>query len=192
MTLTKQNINTLLALCNDGNQLAQLEVYNRYQQAMYNTALRIIKDTAEAEDIMQESFITAFNKLGTLKEASTFGSWLKRIVINNSISQFNKSKRFVSLNDDDILQGNLEEEPYEESFSVGSDEDYTNTKANRVLNCMDDLNDKYRQILNLHFIEGFDYEEICEIQQISYANCRTTISRAKESLRKKLILENEV
>ena len=80
----------------------------------------------------------------------------------------------------------------EESFSVGSDEDYTNTKANRVLNCMDDLNDKYRQILNLHFIEGFDYEEICEIQQISYANCRTTISRAKESLRKKLILENEV
>ena len=51
---------------------------------------------------------------------------------------------------------------------------------------MDDLNDKYRQILNLHFIEGFDYEEICEIQQISYANCRTMISRAKESLRKKL------
>lgn len=192
MTLTKQNINTLLALCNDGNQLAQLEVYNRYQQAMYNTALRIIKDTDEAEDIMQESFITAFNKMGTLKEASTFGSWLKRIVINNSINQFNKSKRFVSLNDDDILQGNLDEEPYEESFSVGSDEDFTKTKANRVLNCMADLNDKYRQILSLHFIEGFDYEEICEIQQISYANCRTMISRAKESLRKKLILENKV
>ncbi len=187
MTLTKQNINTLLVLCNDGNQLAQLEVYNRYQQAMYNTALRIVKDTAEAEDVMQESFITAFNKLDTLKEATTFGSWLKRIVINNSINQFNKSKRFVSLNDDDILQGNLDEEPYEESFSVGSDEDFTKTKTNQVLNCMDELNDKYRQILNLHFIEGFDYEEICEIQQISYANCRTMISRAKESLRKKLI-----
>ena len=59
MTLTQQNINTLLVLCNKGNQLAQLEVYNRYQQAMYNTALRIVKNTAEAEDVMQESFITA-------------------------------------------------------------------------------------------------------------------------------------
>lgn len=188
MTLTKQNINTLLVLCKDGNQLAQLQVYNRYQQAMYNAAFRIVKNTAEAEDIMQESFITAFNKLHTLKEASTFGSWLKRIVINKSINQFNKSKRFVSLNDDDRLSNDLDNEPIEESFSVGSDEDFTHTKANQVLKCMDDLNDKYRQILNLHFIEGFDYEEICEIQQISYANCRTMISRAKESLRKKLII----
>tara|TARA_B100000809_G_scaffold174304_1_gene171574 strand:+ start:456 stop:1028 length:573 start_codon:yes stop_codon:yes gene_type:complete len=187
LTLTKQNINTLLVLCNDGNQLAQLEVYNRYQQAMYNTALRIVKDTAEAEDMMQESFITAFNKLHTLKDNSTFGSWLKRIVINNSINQFNKSKRFVSLNDNDRLSNELNEEPIEDSFSGVSDEDFTQLKTKQVLNCMDDLNDKYRQILNLHFIEGFDYEEICEIQQISYANCRTMISRAKESLRKKLI-----
>ena len=154
---------------------------------MYNTAFRIVKDTAEAEDIMQESFITAFSKLNTLKEASTFGSWLKRIVTNKSINQFNKSKRFVSLNDDDRLTNELDEEPIEDSFSGVSDEDFTKLKANQVMNCMNDLNDKYRQILNLHFIEGFDYEEICEIQQISYGNCRTMISRAKESLRKKLI-----
>ncbi len=182
MTLTQQNINTLLVLCNKGNQLAQLEVYNRYQQAMYNTALRIVKNTAEAEDVMQESFITAFSKLNSLKDNATFGSWLKRIVINNSVSQYHKSKRFVHISDEEF-----KEEAEEDSYSIHS-EDYTNIKANRVLNCMEKLNTNYSQILTLHFIEGFDYEEICEILQISYANCRTLISRAKESLRKKLIV----
>jgi len=182
LTLTQQNINTLLVLCNKGNQLAQLEVYNRYQQAMYNTALRIVKNTAEAEDVMQESFITAFSKLNSLKDNATFGSWLKRIVINNSVSQYHKSKRFVHISDEEF-----KEEAEEDSYSIYS-EDYTNIKANRVLNCMEKLNTNYSQILTLHFIEGFDYEEICEILQISYANCRTLISRAKESLRKKLIV----
>ncbi len=87
MTLTKENIESLLVLCKEGNQLAQLEVYNRYQKAMYNVAIRIVKDTAEAEDVMQESFITAFSKLDTFKGEATFGSWLKRIVINNGIVQ---------------------------------------------------------------------------------------------------------
>ena len=181
MTLTKQNIDTLLVLCIKGNQLAQLEVYNRYQYAMYNTAFRIVKNTAEAEDVMQESFLTAFSKLDTLREGTTFGSWLKRIVINNSISQFNKSKRFVHFSDEDF------KEEEEETFSISS-EDYSNTKVDQLLNCMKELNTNYNQILNLHFIEGFDYEEICEILNISYANCRTLISRAKESLRNKLIV----
>ena len=53
-----------------------MEVYNRYHNAMFNTALRIVKDSAEAEDIMQESFLTAFNKLDSFNGEATFGSWL--------------------------------------------------------------------------------------------------------------------
>jgi len=154
---------------------------------MYNIAFRIVKNTAEAEDVMQESFITAFSKLQTLKDGATFGSWLKRIVVNNSISQFHKSKRFVRLNDDVPIAIGIKEVVEEDLYSISS-EDYTHLKENRVLKCMESLNSNYHQILNLHFIEGFDYEEICEILNISYANCRTMISRAKESLRKKLIL----
>ncbi len=179
MSLTSKNIETLLVLCRKGNQLAQLEVYNRYQHAMYNTAFRIVKDSAEAEDIMQESFITAFTKLDSFKNKASFGSWLKRIVVNKSIGEYHKSKRFVSVSEKEI------EDEGEDDFSI-STEDITNTKVNQILECMDGLHDKYRQILNLHFIEGFDYEEICEILNISYANCRTLISRAKESLRTKL------
>ncbi len=75
--LTNHNIEQLIQLCKSGNQSAQLEVYNRYYKAMYNITFRIVKDSFEAEDIMQESFLTAFTKLESLKDAVTFGSWLK-------------------------------------------------------------------------------------------------------------------
>ncbi|MBZ0326677.1 MAG: RNA polymerase sigma factor [Altibacter sp.] len=186
MTLTEQHINSLLALCQKGNQLAQVEVYNRYQRAMYNTALRIVKNTAEAEDIMQESFITAFAKLHTFKGDASFGSWLKRIVINNSISQYRKSQRFMEIHDDRFPDTAEESLPMELL-----DQEEVPLKAKQLLACMEELHDSYQQILTLHYIEGYDYEEICEILKISYANCRTLISRAKESLRKKIVMHHE-
>ncbi|MBT8263642.1 MAG: RNA polymerase sigma factor [Bacteroidia bacterium] len=180
MSLTSQNINTLLVLCKQGNQLAQLEVYNRYQQAMYNVSVRIVKNSAEAEDIMQESFITAFNKLDTFKGDASFGAWLKRIVINNSLTQYRKNSRFTVVSEDSIS-----EEAHQDEFDLTED-DRSQINAKKLLDCMNELHESYNRILNLHFIEGYDYEEICEILNISYANCRTMISRAKESLRKKL------
>lgn len=180
MTLTEQKIEDLLALCQKGNHLAQLEVYNRYQKAMYNVALRIVKNTAEAEDVMQESFIAAFSKLDSFKGTASFGSWLKRIVVNNSIVQFRKNQRFVDLPESRLAD--------EETYDGIADDEYTQLKATQVMECMKKLNVNYQNILSLHFIEGYDYEEICEILQISYANCRTLISRAKESLRSKMEL----
>ena len=165
-----------------GKQSAQLEVYNRYYKAMFNTALRIVKDTAQAEDIMQESFLSAFTKLHTFKGEVTFGSWLKRIVINNSIHQYRKQQKKNEVALDEVLY------KVEDNDGIASDHVFTELKAQKVMETMKDLKDNYRISLTLHLIEGFDYEEISEIMNISYANCRTTVSRAKESLRKKLIL----
>ncbi len=181
MTLTNQNIDQLIQQCKTGNQRAQLEVYNRYYKAMFNTANRIVKDKFEAEDIMQESFLKAFTKLDSLNEAKTFGSWLKRIVINNSIYNYNKSTKYDEVPLDDVLY------KVEDSSGVPDDYEFTNLQAKQVLETMKSLKDSYRISLTLNLIEGFDYDEICEIMNISYANCRTTISRAKESLRKKMM-----
>lgn len=175
-----QKMDSLLSLCKMGNQLAQLEVYNKYQKAMYNSALRIVKDPMTAEDVMQESFITAFNKLESFKGDATFGSWLKRIVINNSIVQFKKQQRFK-----DVPLENMREEQEESPVGLAQ-EDYSKIKAAQVIRAMNALKDNYKQVLSLHLIEGYDHEEICEIMKISYANCRTLISRAKNSLRQKL------
>ncbi len=182
MTLTDHNIEQLIKLCITGNQFAQLEIYNRYYKAMYNTAFRIVKDSYEAEDIMQDSFLTAFTKLENLKDTVTFGSWLKRIVINNSIYHYKKSTKYSEVPLDDVLY------KVEDPDGISSDYEFTNLKAKQVLETMKTLKESYCVSLTLHLIEGFDYEEISEIMNITYANCRTTISRAKESLRQKLQL----
>ena len=150
---------------------------------MYNAALRIVKDSFEAEDIMQDSFLTAFTKLDSLKESVTFGSWLKRIVINNSIYHFNKSNKYNEIALDEVL---FKVEEDDDEDGIASDYEFTNLKAQQIMETMKTLKDSYRVALTLHLIEGYDYDEISEIMNITYANCRTTISRAKESLRQKL------
>lgn len=183
MTLTKQNIETLIELCKSGNQPAQMEIYNRYYKAMYNTALRIVKDSFEAEDIMQDSFLSAFTKLDSLKDAKIFGAWLKRIVINNSIYHYKKSAKYNNVPLDNVIY-----KVEENNDGIDSEYEFTNIKANQVLETMKALKGNYQTCLTLHLIEGYDYEEISEILNISHANCRTMISRAKDSLRKKLEL----
>ena len=181
MSHKKEHIETVLQGCLEGKQSAQLEIYNRYYKAMYNTSVRIVKDSAEAEDVMQESFLNAFTKLHTFKGEVTFGSWLKRIVINNSIYHYRKQQKNNEVAFEDAMY------KVEDNNGISSNHVFTELKAQKVLETMKKLKDNYRISLTLHLIEGYDYEEIGTIMNLSYANCRTTISRAKESLRKKLI-----
>ena len=182
MALTTTHINELLEKCRHGDERAQMKVYKKYSKAMYNVSLRIVKDQAEAEDIMQECFLKAFNKLESFEGTSTFGAWLKKIVVNHSIGVYNKSTRFSEV-------------PYNDQFKQAADEpegialedEEHNPRVKMILKTMASLKENYRMALTLHLIEGYDYDEICEILNISYANCRTTISRAKESLRTKLL-----
>lgn len=179
MSLTKYDIPSLLVLCKQQNNFAQLEIYNRYQKAMFNTAVRIVKDHAAAEDVMQESFLTAFSKLDSFKGTAAFGSWLKRIVVNNSITVYNKTQRFTQVSEDAIPDTAIDHDGIAEA-------DYTAIQSQQLVSAMQSLKDSYRQILTLHFIEGFDYDEISQILKCSNASCRTQMSRAKESLRNKI------
>lgn len=180
MSLTQLNTEQLIAKCREQDQNAQLEIYNRYYKAMYNTALRIIKDTAEAEDIMQEAFLTAFTKLSMLEDNNVFGAWLKRIVINSSLN--------VARKKDTYREVALETVEYSlaEDTNGMTEAELDSVKVNTIVDTLNQLKDSYSTALSLHLIEGYDYEEICQIMNISYSNCRTLVSRAKESLRKKL------
>lgn len=180
MTSTNQNTDDLIELCKAKNQQAQMEVYNRYYKAMFNTAYRIVNKQDEAEDIMQESFLTAFAKLNTLKDTKMFGPWLKRIVINQSIKAYNvtKSKYEVGLN----------EHLYKIPTNDYDHEELSNDIVISALKkAMTTLKSNYKIILSLHYIEGYDQDEICEIMKINNGNCRTMLSRAKEKLRQNLL-----
>lgn len=182
MQKNNQHIAKLLERCLKGQSSAQFEIYKLYYKAMYNTSLRILKDSFEAEDVMQESFLTAFNKLGTFKGEVAFGAWLKRIVINKSITQFRKNSKVKEVGLDVVAeQSNNEEEEAE----------YTLLSVKDITNSINQLKDNYRVALTLNLIEGYDYEEIAEIMDITYQNSRTTISRAKNKLRQLLVVSYE-
>ncbi|AVR46715.1 RNA polymerase subunit sigma [Christiangramia fulva] len=181
MTQTITHINELVDRCRHGDQRAQMEIYERYHKAMYNTALRITRHPAEAEDVMQEAFLSAFTKIESFQGTSTFGAWLKRIVVNESISAYHKKEKLSEVSYNDELKNEVDDG----GLALDS-EDRNNEKVRIILYQMEKLKPNYRLALTLHLIEGYDYDEICEIMDISYANCRTTVSRAKESLRKNL------
>ena len=177
-----KHINQLLQACKNQNQSAQFEIYKRYYKAMYNTALRIMNDSFEAEDIMQEAFLNAFTKLDSYKGEVAFGAWLKRIVINKSLTQIKKNSRFNEVKFE-VLENTLGDE---DGMGGSENIDYSVIKANEILKTMEQLKNNYRIALTLSLIEGYDNEEIASIMKISNENCRTTISRAKNKLRRLL------
>lgn len=148
---------------------------------MYNTAFRIVKDSHWAEDIMQESFMKAFTKLDTFKGEVTFGAWLKKIVVNHSLDNYKKINKNALEPLDNVLY-KVEDESSNEDATL----DFQQLKVQQVAAAIQSLKENYRIALTLFFIEGYDHEEISEIMGITSGNCRTTISRAKESLLKKL------
>ena len=183
MQVNSRHIDQLIESCKTGSQTAQFEVYQLYYKAMFNTSLRIVQNSFEAEDVMQEAFLSAFTKLDTFKGEVAFGAWLKRIVINRSLTHLKKKSRLNETNLE-VVDYKLEDDNADEGMSQL---DMTQAKVKEVLRAMDKLKESYRVILHLSLIEGYDNDEITKILAISNENCRTTISRAKARLRKILL-----
>jgi RNA polymerase sigma factor (sigma-70 family) len=173
LNVVNQDINQLIERCKKGDTKAQFAIYKLYYKAMYNTAFRIVNDSFEAEDVMQESFLSAFTKLDSFSEKVAFGAWLKKIVINKSITSLKKMHKFEKVPLEKVALKEIEEDSL----------DYREPNASEVLNKISALKNNYKVALTLNLIEGYDCEEIAQIMDISYENTRTTISRAKNKLR---------
>jgi len=171
----------IIEKCKQNNRKAQLQLYNQYCDGMYVIAKRFVKDTLEAEDIVQESFIKAFAKLHQYKAEVTFGAWLKRIVINKSIDLL-KSKKQQMLELDEVHLKVIDSN-YEDEWLV--DDAIT---LNEVKSAIRKLPDKYRYVVMLFLVEGYDHQEIAEILNISEVASRTQLSRGKTKLRDLLTL----
>ena len=163
----------LIDACRRGDRNAQFRIYNLYYKAMFNTSLRIVNDTAEAEDIMQESFLDAFQRLDSYSGQGSFGSWLKRIVVNNSLDSLRRVKDTVSIDDAGLDIAEEKEENREAEIRF---------QAEEVVRAIKKLPNEYRIIISLHLLEGYDHEEISEILNISNQLSRTRYSRARLKL----------
>jgi RNA polymerase sigma-70 factor (ECF subfamily) len=164
----------LVERCRRGDTRAYGELYHKYVKAMYNTSLRIVNHTGDAEDVVQESFTDAFRSLEDFSYKSTFGAWLKRIVINKSINQLRRRKMDLI----DIEKTNIGHLPEEESV----DENEIQLKVEDIRKAVALLPNGYRTVLTLYLFEGYDQEEIAEILRVSHATVRTQYMRAKQKL----------
>ena len=148
-------------------------LYERYSKAMYNTALRITNNQADAEDILQESFIDAFIQISSFKNKSTFGAWFKQIVVFKSIALLKKKRLSFT---------NLEKETEHLPEDNPADENEIELTVEGIKKAMSQLPDGYRAVLSLYLLEGYDHEEIADIMQISQSTVRTQYKRGKQKL----------
>jgi len=146
-------------------------LYSLYVDAMYNIGVRMLGNKEDAEDIVQDSFVDAFKNLASFKYESTFGAWLKRIVINKSINHL-KVKR-IAVVPMDAHEFHLKNEELEETEAVD---------IRKVKKGIEKLPAGYKQIINLYLLEGYDHIEIGEVLGISTSTSKSQYHRAKKKL----------
>ena len=162
--------------CKAKNRGAQLKLYKQYCDGMYCVAIRFLQNADDAEDVTQEAFIKAFQKIDQFKGEVTFGAWLKRIVINKSIDFLKaKQQKLVTL-----------DEGY---MHVAVDDDWSieeGIRLDEVKLAIEKLPEKYKYVVMMFLMEGFDHGEISQVLNISESACRTRLSRGKGYLKELL------
>lgn len=179
-TIVKDIHQDLIEACRHQNRNAQIRIYELYFKALYNTSLRIVSNTAEAEDIMQESFLEAFRKIEDYRGEGSFGAWLKRIVVNNSINHLRKKREMISLDESTIELRDPAPDDQEYSENVFC-------RLEEIREGIKKLPENYRILISLHLLEGYDHEEMAEIFNTTNGNIRVKYLRAKQKLLQKIM-----
>ena len=176
MKSTKQLHQPIIDQCKNNNAKAQMQFYNLYCKAMFLVAFRYVNDSFIAEDVMQDAFIKAFKNIKSYKNEVAFGAWLKRIVINQSIDQLKKNKlELVSINEEVIANTESEDWKVENDISI-----------DLIIEEINTLKEKYRLVLTMYLLEGYDHQEISEILNITTNTSRTHLLRGKKILKEQL------
>jgi len=170
---TKDIHHDLVALAAKGDRVAFRRLYELYSGAMYGTALRIMGNEQDAQDVLHDVFVELVDKLSKFKGGSTFGYWLKRVVINKSLNELRKMKKNTDIQlKEESSEAEMEEKPWWTKFSVGD-----------IQQAITQLADGYRAVATLFLFEDYSHDEIAASLNISVATSRSQLSRAKEKIR---------
>jgi len=167
----------LVRRCLRRDDRAQMHLYRKYVQAMYNTVVRMVPNKMDAEDIIQEVFVKVFQKMSEFRGESTLGAWIKRITVNTTLNFIRQRKEIKFMENEEWDRSNLllEEKKIDPEFSI-----------KQVHHAIKKLPDGCRVVLNLFLLEGYQHKEIASILKISESTSKTQYRRGK------LLLANQL
>lgn len=168
----------LIRGCVKENAFCQREVFNRYASRMLGVCHRYARNTADAEDILQDAFIKMFNKIGQFKFEGSFEGWIRRIVINTALKKYTVSRYSKELTGYEIKE--TEETAYEPMA-------YGHITEKELLGLINNLPDGYRLIFNLYVLEGYQHDEIAEMLDIQPGTSRSQLVKARNMLQKQVL-----
>ena len=177
---------TLVQRAAEGDSAAFETLVERYQQQVYNLALRMVSSHADAQDLAQEAFIRAWRALPSFHRTAQFSTWLYRLTSNICIDFLRAQKRrkvvsLTMLQDDEDKQWELPDgDPLPEQRMIDREEREALSRAFQA------LDPDYRQVLTLRIVNGCSYQEIGEILNLPEGTVKSRLSRARDQLRKKM------
>ncbi|ANH59479.1 RNA polymerase sigma factor [Dokdonia donghaensis] len=163
----------LIKNCKKKQPKAQADLYKRYASVLFSVCLKYAPNYTEAEDILQDAFITIFDKITQYKNKGSFEGWLKRVVINTALQRYRKPGVYSLVNEENIKEVEVEVE--EDAIPL----DY-------LLSIIQELPDRYRMVFNLYVMDGYSHREISELLTISQGTSKSNLARARMILKEKI------
>lgn len=160
------SLKQLIENCKINNTKAQGELYKLFSGKLFAICLKYSRNYAEAEDNVQDAFLTIFNKIGQYKNKGSFEGWIKRIAVNTVLQCYRKEKVFDIINENTIEDVELEVD--EDTVSI----DY-------LLKIIQELPDRYRLVFNLYVLDGYSHKDIADMLKINIGTSKSNLSRAR-------------
>ncbi len=181
------NETKLVTRAKEGDQLAFSELVNAYSEKIYNLALRILRNKEDAEDVLQETFITVIKKINTFDGRSSFFTWLYRIATNVALMKLRKKKHvYVEIQENPDLLENIENKVFID-WSQDSSLNVYNAEIREILDkAIGELSEIYRTVFILRDIEQLSIKETSKILNVTEENVKIRLRRARQYLREKL------
>ena len=168
----------LIEKCANNDRKAQAEVYQLFSGKLFALCLKYSKNYVEAQDNLQDGFITIFNKIGQYNSKGSFEGWMKRIVINTCLDVLKKKKiHFEEINEQTLSL----EQQNDESWSVDN-----NITKQLIEQAIEKLPPNYKSVVQLFLLEGYDHQEIAQVLDITQSASRTKLHRGKIQLQQHL------
>lgn len=164
------SLNQLIENCKSNDTKAQGELYKLYSSKLFSICLKYSRNYAEAEDNLQDAFLTIFDKIEQYKHKGSFEGWIKRITVNTVMQRYRKEKVF------DIVNENIAEE-------VVVDIDEESISMDFLLKSIQELPDRYRLVFNLYVLDGYSHKEIANLLNINIGTSKSNLARARQQLK---------